>query len=113
MKKPEPIEDDVNLSQTLREWEVESSLPPRFQEQVWKRIDQAEARKPQSSLAALAHWIDAAFRRPALACVYVAVLLFVGLGAGYWRAQDTMAQSRSESRARYVQSVDPYQAPRN
>ena len=113
MKKPEPIGDDVNLCQTLHEWKVDASLPPRFHEQVWKRIDQAEARKPQSSLAALSHWIDAAFRRPALACVYVAVLLFVGLGAGYWQAQGAMAQSQSELRARYVQSVDPYRAPRN
>jgi hypothetical protein len=113
MKKFEPIEDDANLSQVLREWEVESSLPPRFQEQVWKRIDQAEARKPQGVLAALASWIDTAFRRPAVAYVYMAVLLFVGLGAGYWRAQDTVSQSQSEWRARYVQSVDPYRAPRN
>ena len=113
MKKSEPIGNDKQLSQVLREWKVQDSLPPRFQEQVWKRIDQAETRKPQSGLAALANWIDAAFRRPALAIVYVAVLLFVGLGAGYWQAQDKTAQSQAEWRARYVQSVDPYQAPRN
>jgi hypothetical protein len=113
MKAPNPSETDRRLSELLAEWKTEASLPPRFQERVWKRIEQAEARKPQVSLAALVHWLDAAFRRPALACVYVTVLLFVGLGAGYWQAQGTMAQSQSEMRARYVQSVDPYQAPRN
>jgi hypothetical protein len=106
-------ENDKPLHELLAQWKVEASLPPRFQEQVWKRIDRVEAQKPQRSLAAFAHWIDAAFRRPALVCAYVAVLLFVGLGAGYWQAQGTMAHSRSELLARYVQSVDPYQAPRN
>ena len=113
MKPNYPSENDNPLHELLAQWKVEESLPPRFQEQVWKRIEQVEAQKPQSSLAALAHWIEAAFRRPSLASAYVAVLLFVGLGAGYWQAQGMMAQSQSELRARYVQSVDPYQAPRN
>ena len=113
MKPNHPPEDDQPLHQLLAEWKTEGSFPPRFQEQVWKRIDQTAARKSQGSLAALMHWLDDAFRRPALACGYVALLLFVGLGAGYWQAQGTMAQSQSELRARYFQSVDPYQAPRN
>lgn len=112
MKPNQPSRNDEPLHELLAQWKVEESLPPRFQEQVWKRIDQGEARKPQSSLAALAHWLEATFRRPVLASAYVAVLLFVGLGAGYWQAQDKTAQSQSELRARYVQSVDPYQAPR-
>lgn len=113
MKLNHPSENDEPLHELLAQWKVEESLPPRFQEQVWKRIDQAEARKPQSRLAAFAHWLEATFRRPVLASAYVAVLLFVGLGAGYWQAQGAMAQSQSELRARYVQSVDPYQVPRN
>ena len=113
MKPNHPSGNDEPLRELLAQWKVEESLPPRFQEQVWKRIEQAEARKPQSKLAALAHWIEATFRRPVLAFAYVAVLLFVGLGTGYWQAQGAMAQSQSELRARYVQSVDPYQAPRN
>ena len=113
MKPNHASENDEPLHELLAQWKVAESLPPRFQEQVWKRIEQAETQKPQSSLAALVRWIEAAFRQPALATAYVAVLLFVGLGAGYWRAQGTMTQSQSELRARYVQSVDPYQAPRN
>ena len=113
MKIPNPPENDRRLSELLHEWKPQASLPPRFQEQVWKQIEQADSRRPQSGLAALARWIDAAFRRPALACAYVAVLLFVGLGAGYLQAQDRTAQAESKMRALYVQSVDPYQAPRN
>lgn len=113
MKATDPFEKDQQLSELLREWKPQATLPPRFQEQVWKHIRRAEAEKPQSSLAALWHTIDAAFRRPALAWAYVTVLMFVGLGVGYLQAQDKTAQSESKWRALYVQSVDPYQAPRN
>ncbi len=85
----------------------------RFQERVWKAIDRAEASKPQSTFVEVVRWIEAAFRRPAFATVYVAVLLFVGLGAGYLQAQDKTAQTESKMRSLYVQSIDPYQAPRN
>ena len=119
MKKSIPLasvsdsENDKPLHELLAQWRVEAAMPPRFQEQVWKLIEWSEAQRPQSRLAAFAQWMAAAVRRPALACVYVAVMLFAGLGAGYWQAQGTMTQSRSELQARYVQSVDPYQAPRN
>lgn len=112
MKPNQPSETDAPLHELLAQWKVEAALPPRFQEQVWKRIGQAEARKPQGRFAMLAQWIDSAFRRPVLASAYVAVLLTVGLGAGYWQAQDALARSQSEMRIRYVQLVDPYQAPR-
>ena len=113
MKPNHASENDEPLHELLAQGKVGESLPPRFQEQVWKRIEQAEAQKPQSSLVALMHWLEATFRRPVLATAYVAVLLFVGLGAGYWQAQGAMAQAQSEMKTRYVQSVDPYQAPRN
>ena len=112
MKTPIP-ENDRQLSGLLHEWKPQSSLPPRFQERVWKAIDRAEASKPQSVFAGAVRWIEAVFRRPAFATVYVAVLLFVGLGAGYLQAQDKTAQTESKMRALYVQSIDPYQAPRN
>lgn len=113
MKKSEPIENDEPLSRTLRQWKVEAALPPRFQEQVWKRIDRAEANKPTSSITVFLRWVDSAFRRPKLALSYATVLLFIGMGMGYWQAQDKSAQSESKWRRLYVQSVDPYQAPRN
>jgi uncharacterized membrane protein YqjE len=80
---------------------------------VWQQIDQGPAPQPQVSLAALLQWIVVAFRRPALAAAYVAILLLVGLGAGYWQAQGKSASADSKWRALYVQSVNPYQAPRN
>ncbi|MFO1511994.1 MAG: hypothetical protein U1F83_03625 [Verrucomicrobiota bacterium] len=112
MKAPNP-DNDRQLSQLLHEWNPKSSLPPRFQERVWNAIDRAEARKPEGALVMFTRWVEAVFRRPAFATVYVAVLLFVGLGAGYLQAQDKTAQTESKMRALYVQSVDPYLAARN
>jgi len=113
MKRPNPPENDRQLSDLLQEWKPQASMPPRLQDRVWKQIERAEARKSQNLLAALLQWIDAAFRRPAFATVYVAALLVVGLSAGYWQAQDQSSRADSELRALYVQSVNPYQAPRN
>lgn len=113
MKTTNPSDNDQPLNEVLAQWKVETSLPPRFQEQVWRRIDEAEARKPESRLAVALRWIDSAFRRPTLALSYVTVLLFIGLGMGYWQAHDQTAESESKWQALYVQSVDPYQAPRN
>ena len=83
-------------------------LPPRFQEQVWKRIERAEA--PGVSLAEalrtrLAEW----FAQPAFAVAYVTVLIVAGLAIGFKQAQDKTAKWDRQLEARYVQSVDPYQ----
>lgn len=106
-------EDDAKLSELLRECKVEVSLPPRFQEQVWRRIARAEAQSKVSLWRALTHWVESTFNRPALAVSYVAVLLFVGLTTGYLQAQDKSAQAEARWRTTYVQTVDPYQVPRN
>lgn len=103
-------EDDARLSKLLREWKVEAALPPRFQERVWRCIERAEVHP--NLWRVFARWVESAFNRPALAVSYVAVLLFIGLAAGYVRAQDTSAQAEARWRTAYVQSVDPYQVPR-
>ena len=89
------------------------SLPPRFQERVWRRIETAEANAKLPFWHAITRWVETTFARPSLAVSYVAVLLFVGLTAGYLQAQDKSARAQAQLRTAYVQSVDPYQAPRN
>lgn len=103
-------EDDAKLSELLREWKVEVTLPPRFQDGVWRRIERTATRP--NLWHALTHWVESTFNRPALAVSYVAVLLFVGLTSGYLRVQDQTAQAEARWRTAYVQSVDPYQVPR-
>jgi hypothetical protein len=103
---------DEALSTLLHTWKPEAQLPPRFQAAVWNRISCGETAGTQSLWQAIAARIEAALRRPALAVSYVAVLLSVGLGAGYWHGEGKTAQAVSEWRTRYVQTVDPYQMPR-
>lgn len=106
-------ENDEPLRQLLREWVVDITLPPRFQEQVWRRIAHREEEAKPSLREAFVHWLETTFNRPALAVSYVAVLLIAGLTTGYMQAQDKSARAESQWRSLYVQSVDPYQAPRN
>ena len=42
MKNNEPGNHDDALRNVLKEWRTDASLPPRFQEAVWRRIEQAE-----------------------------------------------------------------------
>ncbi len=113
MKPNHETENDERFRSVLREWKVDVSLPPRFQEQVWQRIQRTEADASVNLWSALGHWIETTFRRPAFAMSYVTVLLLAGLTTGYVHAQDKSAQAQSQWRAMYVQSVDPYQAPRS
>ncbi len=107
-----PLEKDEALSKLLRTWKPEAQLPPRFQEAVWNRIACSDTVRAPSLLQTLNLWIERALSRPALAASYIAVLLLTGVGAGYWHGEGKSAQARSEWRARYVQTVDPYQMPR-
>ena len=113
MNTMQPNEDDKKLSELLREWRVEVSLPPRFQEQVWRRIERADVHSEVNLWRAFTRWVEATFARPALAVSYVAVLLVAGLTTGYVQAQDKSAQAEARWRTAYVRSVDPYQVPRN
>ena len=96
------------LDAILREWVVDSALPPRFEEQVWRRIDRVKA----PAIPSLTAWLESLFNRPALAISYVALLLVAGAMTGFLRVKDKSALSEAQWRARYVQSIDPYQMPR-
>ena len=111
MKTNKP-NDDAPLDALLQEWKVKSSLPPRFNEQVWRRIERAEtAPVPSVSLATVfANWIATMLPRPALATAYVTVLLAIGASVGWSQARQETARVSSDLSARYAQAVDPYQA---
>jgi hypothetical protein len=113
MKEKTRIDKDQELTKLLQAWKVDAQLSPRFQEAVWHRIERSELPAPIPFWAVVASWLEAAFARPALGTAYIALLLFAGVGAGYWHVGDRVAQANSALRARYVQTVDPYQMPRN
>lgn len=110
MKTDNSNENDTSLRALLQEWKPEASLPPRFQEQVWRRIERAEAAPVSSvSLAAVfANWLTNLLPRPALATAYLALLLSIGASAGWSKARQETARVAGELSARYAQAVDPY-----
>lgn len=96
--------EDAKLGSLLREARATPSLPPRFQENVWRRIDDAAPRDlPVGNgnwLNALAGWI----LRPRRALAVAAVLVLAGVGLG-WNQGEQLAQH--EAQARYLTAVAP------
>ena len=83
-------------------------LPPRFQEQVWRRIAQAEAPAPAQGWTQVAQWIARAFAQPSLAVSYATALLVAGLLAGYLQGRQDNNRAQHELSTRYVQMMSPY-----
>jgi hypothetical protein len=104
---------DDELRQVLRQWNVDATPSPRFQENVWKRIARSTPETRPNLVSVFAARIESLFRSPALATSYLGVLLFLGTGLGYMQANHTKEEARSQFQSMYVQSVDPYQMPGN
>ena len=109
MKKSEPNQDDGRLSKVLHEWKVKSVLPPRFQEGVWRQIENAT---PHHAGSIFTHWIGVLLPRPLLAATYIALLVVIGGTTGWTKARHNNERVMSELGDRYVRVLDPYQAPR-
>lgn len=94
--------DDAALRALLKSSRPAPTLPPRFEEQVWRRIEAAAA--PQEAaprwLTALAGW----FLQPRLAVA--AAILVIAAGAGLGRAT-AQQQSLQTAQARYLAAVAP------
>jgi len=104
-------ESDPVLSAVLREWKLSDSWPPRFQEQVWKRIERAEIPSVSSGSpwSLLTDWINAMLPRPALALACAMILLLIGGAAGWAQARHETGHVGDQLEARYLRVVDPYQ----
>lgn len=93
--------NDPKLSALLRESRLSPALPPRFQQNVWRRIETAAASVKSDS------WLDALaalILRPKFAFVTVAVLLGVGIVFG---TMDGSQAARHDAQARYIAAVAP------
>ena len=96
MKENKIHPEDPPLSALLRESRVSPGLPPRFQQNVWRRIEDAEA--PAKS----ASWLDALANlilRPRLAFAAMAALVLAGVLMGALEGAQT---ARHDAQARYV-----------
>ena len=94
--------NDAKLSALLRQSRPAPSLPPRFQEGVWRRIEESEAP------AAVQHsWLDALalkILRPRFALAAAIVLILTGSLTG---AREGRQAARANAQGRYVASVAP------
>lgn len=110
MKPGEEFDNDPQLHSVLREWQIDAPLPSRFQEQVWRRIEQAETRSSSGSglWPAVSRWLESALPSPKVALSYLAALLIAGVAAGAVAAQVKTSHLNAALSERYVQSIDPY-----
>ena len=104
MKENDLNHNDAPLSTLLRAARPTPSLPPRFQENVWRRVEQAEASGAVMEsgrwLNAVANWLV----RPRLAFAVATMLVLVGVGLGL---NHGVQQARADAQARYVAAVAP------
>ena len=104
MNKQNFSPDEIKLGVLLREARETPSLPPRFQANVWQRIESAAARNIPLDEG---NWIDALVGwvlRPKLSLAVVAVLVLTGVGLG-WNQGAQLA--RHDAQARYLAAVAP------
>ena len=92
--------DEARLGTLLQESRTSPSLPPRFQENVWQRIEKSEAKSSASWLDALAGWLV----RPRLAVAVAAMLVLIGVGLGWSNGEQRI---RNEQQSRYLSAVAP------
>ena len=112
MKIPNPSPEDKPLKELLSQWKVNASLPPRFEEAVWRRIERGQAPVHPSIWDVISRWIGTTLPRPAMAACYLAVLLVICGSVGWTQAQEKSARVKEELCQHYVRVLDPYLTPR-
>ena len=102
MNHENPNPNDEKLSTILRGARSLPSLPPRFQEGVWRRIEESEAPATarRSWLDALASWA----LRPRFALAIAVVLVCAGSLVGAREGQQSV---REQAQIRYLAAVAP------
>lgn len=101
MKKENSNPTVEELGALLRESRATPALPPRFRQNVWRRIEAAEAPARRASwLEALAGLI----LRPRLALAVAAALVLAGAFAG---VQEGRQVARHDAQMNYLASVAP------
>jgi hypothetical protein len=93
---------NAKLGALLRASRTAPALPPRFQDNVWRRIEDAEA--PASSGLSWLDALAALVLRPRFALAIATTLVLVGVLLG---AYDGTQVARHDAQARYIALVAP------
>ena len=103
-KNISPDPNDAKLGTLLRASRVDPTLSPRFQEGVWRRIEEAES---PVKVAGGATWLDALavlILRPRFALAAATVLIVAGATLGVREGNQVAHQ---DAQARYLAVVAP------
>jgi hypothetical protein len=92
---------DTKFSGVLRAARPSPSLPPRFQENVWRRIEDAES---PAKFGSLLDALAALVLRPRFAYATVAMLVLAGVLLGTYQGAQSAKQTEQ---ARYLAAVAP------
>lgn len=93
------------LDRALDEWKVGEPLPPRFQEQVWRRI--AQEQSSPSGWQFVLGWLNELLARRTVAASYLVILVISGVVLGSWTAQLERNRLDAAMGSSYVRSIDP------
>jgi hypothetical protein len=104
MKKENFNPTDEKLGALLRESRTFPALPPRFYENVWRRIEDAEAPAKSGESIIWLEALVALMLRPRFAYATVATLMLGGILLGAYNGAQT---ARHDAETRYVASVAP------
>jgi len=104
MNEHESHPDDAKLSALLRESRALPSLPPRFQQGVWRRIEETEAPAETSRFAVKLEAMIAWVLRPRFA--FAAAILLVATGS-LVGVREGRQIARQQAETRYIASVAP------
>lgn len=92
---------DPELSNLLRRAHAAPSLPPRFQEGVWRRLERSQ--QPSPPVAWFELLVGRLFR-PAYASIGLAAVMFAG---GWLGSHGAEVEGRRTEQARYLAAVSP------
>ena len=102
MNDHNPNQSDAKLSSLLRESRITPPLPPRFQENVWRRLVRDET---ENNL--IAAWLEkamAALLRPRVALAAALILIIAGIVAGMYEGNRMAIKT---AQLRYLTAVAP------
>jgi hypothetical protein len=104
MKPRDPLSEDQHLQKLLRGAHPSPSLPPRFQEGVWERVERGARTETLRQSWGIDAWVRSWFR-PAYLAAGLALAVLGGTWLGFRHGE---ARSRLAEQARYIASVDPF-----